>query len=149
MNEAGDHGTKGVAICGITITDTTDTSVVGRILGVQGMGANRLAIPATTNDSVDKWGEFIYSCIATQKAFRITAGFNQNDANWISDIQAGKKAFEVDLPAEDGYSTGALLTFDGGYTDFEFGGELQTMVLCSITIQPTGKPTATAGTVLT
>lgn len=145
MNEAGSVSVKGVALCGIEITDGA-SQAIGRILSVQGMGASRAAIPATTNNSPNLWAEFIYSCIAAQKPFRITCGFNQNDADWVADMQSAQQEFAIVLPPEEGYDDGAEMTFDGGYTDFEFGGELQTMVMCSITIQPTGKPTVTAGT---
>ena len=105
-----------------------------------------MAIPATTNDSPDLWAEFIYSCIAAQKPFRITMGYNQNDTTWVADMQTGKRQFSIDLPPEEGYSAGENMAFDGGYTDFELGGELQSMLMCSMTIQPTGKPVLTAGT---
>lgn len=145
MNTKGSVSVTGVALCGIVIEDATGNKAMGRILGVQGIGASRMAIPATTNDSPELWGEFIYSCIAVQKPFRVTMGLNQNDIDWVEDIQSGKRSFSIDLPPEEGYDSGENISTEGGYTDFEAGGELQSMMMCSVTIQPTGKPVLTAG----
>ena len=138
----------GQMLCGTTIaiSGSAYTSLLAEILSVAGLGADRIAVDGTNSNNVSGgWGSKILSCIATLTPFTVTISFNTN-FDWKAAMTAAAGTVTITLPVAAGYSTAAVITFPGGITKFQAGGELQGRMTATVEVTPTGTPTVTPGT---
>lgn len=137
---------SGSILCGTTIT--FQSGALAKILGISGLGANRRIIDMTDGASPDLWGEFIGSCIARMKPFRVQLAFLSN-VNWVPLMQGPDAALLITWPVEQGFTTAGTLGFDAFVSDMSVDGELESRLMRTFEIQPTGKPVVTSGTAAT
>lgn len=141
----------GMILCGASFDFGSDDAALAKLLDIRGIGVMRSALPSAhqgmTTDATSgvKWTEFLFSCIATVKPFVISVVFDGN-FNWQT-ILKNVQALTLTWPVQDGYTTGATLGWEkAGVVDYEIGGTFESRPIVNITIQPSGKPTITAGT---
>ncbi len=143
---------KGTMLCGIVVTYVSGPEgspvTIGLLTGLNGFGANRKSVDNIYNGVPDGWSQRLYSCIAMLKTFQIRVVTDTNSIVWITAIKALPGTVSFTLPIEDGYTTGAVISFKGAIVDIDVLGapDIESRVEGSITIAPSGKPTHTAGT---
>ena len=137
----------GFMLCGSAVS--YQSSLLANLLDVSEIGASRVAVDATNNaDTSGGWGRVILSCIKRLKPFRATIAFSGN-YDWKAAIAAALAQCTITWPIEDGYTTAGTLGFKAGVTDYAAAGQLETRMVATITITPSGAPTITPGTPVT
>lgn len=136
---------SGIILCGAVIT--FENGALAKLLGISGLGASRRVIDMTDGDSTDLWGEFLGSCIARMKPFRVQLKF-LSSYNWVPLLQGSASNLAIAWPVAGGFSTASGLAFDAFVSDVDISGELESRMTQMYEIQPTGKPVVTAGTVI-
>ena len=111
------------------------------------MGGDRIAVPNVHNDNASGWAEVLLSCVKTLKPFRISVVHDTNGSQWITWLGQALSTLTITWPVEKGYTTGGVISFLGGVTDYTFGSpDIQARINAELTITPSGAPTVTAGT---
>lgn len=129
------------------VVDGGTPIVIGRITGLTGLGADRKAVQNIHNDLTNGWVEKLISCIKEMKPFSISIVHDTSGSQWKTWISQTMGDFSITWPAEKGFSTGGLMTFDAAITDYTFGApDIESRVNATMTITPSGEPTIVSGT---
>lgn len=135
---------SGSILCGTTIS--FQNGALAKILSLSGLGANRRIIDLTDGDSPDLWREFIGSCIAGLKPFRVQVSFLTN-FDWVPLMQGPPAPLVITWPIQiPTYTTAGTLGFSAFVSDLNIGGELESRLTKDWEVQGTGKPIVTPGT---
>lgn len=139
-------GPIGIPLCGTVMTfGTAPTAFLAELLDVQGIGVMRKAIDGTTENSVNKWGTIILSCIKRLKPFRATIAFSPS-LDIKTAIALALNTLTITWPVESGYTTATTWAFLAAITDYTVGGQLEERVTATVEINPSGELTVVAAT---
>lgn len=144
----------GIILCGVSLTRTPIPSgsprTIGAIVGLSNIGYTVASQPNIHNDVEDNWIEHLFSCLAALNAVTCRLVTNTNDADWDDEALEAPGTWEITWPVEEGFTTGGSISFKGKIVSRSFGSpDIQGRIEGDITIQPSGKPTLTAGTPVT